>query len=47
MAWIDQHLERFIKDCFPERYVYAYHECRAAMSIVHGSPVGIFMSLPS
>ena len=26
MAWIDQHLEKFIKDCFPERYVCAYHE---------------------
>ena len=32
MAWIDQHLEKFIKDCFPERYVYAYHEYRTWQS---------------
>lgn len=32
MAWIDQHLEKFIKDCFPERYVCAYHEYRTWQS---------------
>lgn len=32
MAWIDQHLEKFIKDCFPERDVYAYHEYRTWQS---------------
>ena len=32
MAWIDQHLEKFIKECFPERYVYAYHEYRTWQS---------------
>ena len=32
MAWIDQHLEKFINDCFPERDVYAYHEYRTWQS---------------
>ena len=32
MVWIDQHLEKFIKDCFPERDVYAYHEYRTWQS---------------
>lgn len=32
MAWIDQHLEKFIKDRFPERYVYAYHKFRTWQS---------------
>lgn len=32
MAWIDQHLEKFISDCFPERFVYAYHEYRTWQS---------------
>lgn len=32
MAWIDQNLEKYIKDCFPERYVYAYHEYRTWQS---------------
>ena len=32
MAWIDQHLENFISDCFPERSVYAYHEYRTWQS---------------
>lgn len=32
MAWIDQHLEKYIKDCFPERYVYAYYEYRTWQS---------------
>ena len=26
MPWIDQNLETYIKECFPERYVYAYYE---------------------
>ena len=32
MAWIDQNLKKFIKECFPERYVYAYHEYRTWQS---------------
>ena len=32
MAWIDQRLEKFINDCFPERDVYAYHEYRTWQS---------------
>ena len=28
MAWIDQGLENFIRDSFPDRIVYAYHEYR-------------------
>ena len=32
MVWIDQHLEKFIVDCFPDRDVYAYHEKRTWQS---------------
>lgn len=32
MAWIDQYLEAYIRDCFPERHVYAYHEYRTWQS---------------
>ena len=32
MAWIDQELEMYIKDCFPERHVYAYHVYRTWQS---------------
>ena len=32
MQWIDQHLEEFVKDNFPNRYVYAYHAYRTRQS---------------
>lgn len=32
MAWIDSNLEEFIKENFPERIVYAYHEYRTWQS---------------
>ena len=32
MAWIDSHLEKFIIENFPDRKVYAYHECRTWQS---------------
>ena len=32
MPWIDQHLEEFVKDNFPNRYVYAYHAYRTRQS---------------
>ena len=32
MAWIDSHLEKFIIETFPDRKVYAYHECRTWQS---------------
>ena len=32
MAWIDEHLEKFIQDRFPDRKVYAYHEYRTWQS---------------
>ena len=32
MAWINSHLEKFIKENFPERIVYAYHEYRTWQS---------------
>ncbi|MBP5722227.1 MAG: DUF262 domain-containing protein [Bacteroidales bacterium] len=32
MAWINLYLEEFIKDCFPDRNVYAYHEYRTWQS---------------
>lgn len=32
MAWIDQHLEKYIQENFPNRKVYAYHEYRTWQS---------------
>lgn len=32
MVWIDSHLEKFIKENFPKRNVYAYHEYRTWQS---------------
>ena len=40
MAWIDSHLEKFIIENFPDRKVYAYHECRT------WSQAGIYMLQP-